>query len=415
MNLRFFNGKAQNTRSYLHFILVKKLKALELDSSNSINPSPLGLYIKSKFILTKLYNNMGNCGCKDGTGDRGQIYVQGKQTPDDANLEELDKAAVKIQARFKGHQVRKGLKDTEDPHYNPEGHPPSANFGTLLSQVPNYYNNVTQEVVHRIGPYRFANDDPADANLPHLGPYELENSAVYIGQWRNGLRHGRGKQIWNDGSVYEGYWKNNMASGKGRLIHADGDVFEGDWSNDKAHGKGKYTHLDGAIYEGDWIADKQNGQGVETWTDGARYEGQYRDGKKEGFGRFTWADGSRYEGEFRNNNIEGRGIYNWADGRRFEGDWRLNKMEGRGVFTWADGKRYEGQYLDDKKHGYGIFNWPDNKRYEGNWAYGKQHGKGSFYGSGGQRREGEWNDGKRVRWTDDFPAGKTSDFEAHVH
>jgi len=46
-----------------------------------------------------------------------------------------------------------------------------------------------------------------------------------MGQWQEGLRHGKGKQYWNDGSFYEGYWKNNMANGKGRLIHADGDVY----------------------------------------------------------------------------------------------------------------------------------------------------------------------------------------------
>jgi hypothetical protein len=43
------------------------------------------------------------------------------------------------------------------------------------------------------------------------------------------MRHGKGKQLWKDGSVYEGYWKNNMAHGKGRLIHSDADVYEGEW------------------------------------------------------------------------------------------------------------------------------------------------------------------------------------------
>lgn len=49
-------------------------------------------------------------------------------------------------------------------------------------------------------------------------------------------RHGRGKQIWQDGSIYEGYWHNNVACGKGRLIHSDGDIYEGEWKDDKAHG-----------------------------------------------------------------------------------------------------------------------------------------------------------------------------------
>lgn len=34
----------------------------------------------------------------------------------------------------------------------------------------------------------------------------LENGAVYIGEWKNGLRDGKGTQIWPDGSKYEGDW-----------------------------------------------------------------------------------------------------------------------------------------------------------------------------------------------------------------
>ena len=67
------------------------------------------------------------------------------------------------------------------------------------------------------------------------GPYELDNGAIYHGQWtEDGLREGKGTQIWIDGSKYVGYWKNDHANGKGRLIHADGDVYEGLWLNDKA-------------------------------------------------------------------------------------------------------------------------------------------------------------------------------------
>lgn len=63
----------------------------------------------------------------------------------------------------------------------------------------------------------------------------MDNGAIYTGQWtKDGLRHGRGIQIWTDGSKYEGYWSNDMANGRGRLIHFDGNVYEGEWYNDKA-------------------------------------------------------------------------------------------------------------------------------------------------------------------------------------
>jgi hypothetical protein len=32
-------------------------------------------------------------------------------------------------------------------------------------------------------------------------------------KWKHGMRHGRGKQIWKDGSIYEGYWRENLSHG----------------------------------------------------------------------------------------------------------------------------------------------------------------------------------------------------------
>jgi hypothetical protein len=38
---------------------------------------------------------------------------------------------------------------------------------------------------------------------------ELENHALYTGEWIKGtqIRQGQGCQVWPDGSIYEGYWK----------------------------------------------------------------------------------------------------------------------------------------------------------------------------------------------------------------
>ena len=88
----------------------------------------------------------------------------------------------------------------------------------------------------------------------------LADNAQYQGEWNVGVnphtRHGKGYQIWSDGSIYEGYWKDDKANGRGRLIHADGDIYDGYWQDDKAHGYGQYTHTDGAQYNGNWKDDK---------------------------------------------------------------------------------------------------------------------------------------------------------------
>jgi hypothetical protein len=88
----------------------------------------------------------------------------------------------------------------------------------------------------------------------------LADNAQYEGEWNISVtpetRHGKGYQIWSDGSIYEGYWKQDKANGRGRLIHADGDIYDGFWQDDKAHGHGEYTHTDGAKYNGHWENDK---------------------------------------------------------------------------------------------------------------------------------------------------------------
>eukprot|EP01016_Furgasonia_blochmanni_P000704 TRINITY_DN1020_c0_g1_i10.p1 TRINITY_DN1020_c0_g1~~TRINITY_DN1020_c0_g1_i10.p1 ORF type:complete len:419 (+),score=58.08 TRINITY_DN1020_c0_g1_i10:65-1321(+) len=348
----------------------------------------------------KRLGTMGNC-CSRPETQGEQVYSDTKKPPEfepepksaNANYAGWN-ATAEIQAEDRNEETEKINQEL----YDPALHAPSSSAAKLIDSIPNYSNPATIEVLRQLPPFEFDVDDEEDKYLPFLGPYMFENGAVYEGQWKSGMRHGRGSQYWSDGSVYQGYWRNNLANGKGRLVHADGDVYEGTWKDDKAHGYGRYVHVDGSRYEGDWYEDKQHGVGTETWPDGATYHGEYQMGKKHGRGVFKWSDGTSYDGEFFNNNIEGKGVYTWGDQRKYVGDWKNNKMHGQGDFTWSDGRSYKGEYLDDKKHGYGLFQWPDGRRYEGNWANGKQHGQGVYISKTGVTRSGEWNDGTLVRW-----------------
>ena len=237
----------------------------------------------------------------------------------------------------------------------------------------------------------------------HL-PIKYENKSEYWGETKKStrIRHGRGIQIWIDGTKYIGYWLNDKANIKGKLIHSNGDIYEGDWKDDKVEGYGIYLHVDGSKYEGQWKEDKQHGKGIETWTDGTNYEGNYIEGKKQGFGIFKWSDGSIYEGEFNDNAFNGYGTYKWNDKRQFTGTWKNNKMEGKGIFIWPDGRKYEGEYKDDKKEGYGEFEWDGGKKFKGYWKNGKQHGEGLLYSIKNKNwRKGIWENGKRIKWIKD--------------
>ena len=36
--------------------------------------------------------------------------------------------------------------------------------------------------------------------------YTYNNGSQYIGEWKGGFRHGKGKMTWQDGAIYEGEW-----------------------------------------------------------------------------------------------------------------------------------------------------------------------------------------------------------------
>ena len=200
-----------------------------------------------------------------------------------------------------GKQKRDGLRHISEP----DEHAPLPDCTEEVDAM-NPLNPKVNETLNKLPKFKHTPDNDY-STLPVLGPYKYENGATYTGQYKNGMRTGKGKQIWMDGSVYEGFWENDQSNGHGRLVHLEGDVYEGEWVDDKAHGKGKYTHTDGTTYIGDWQNDKQNGFGKETWADGSTYEGEYRDSLKHGNGVFIWNDKSRYEGQFNRNDIQGEG------------------------------------------------------------------------------------------------------------
>ncbi|KAM3129306.1 hypothetical protein pb186bvf_018593 [Paramecium bursaria] len=209
----------------------------------------------------------------------------------------------------KENQFKEADEISKQSRLSVDYHSPPQKFGVPwtrqaadINQLLSYQAN---QLLMQLGAFVYVKGE--DSEAVYLGPYMIDNGAIYDGQWKFGLRHGKGKQVWKDGSIYEGYWKNNQAHGYGRLIHSDGDYYEGAWENDKASGFGVYTHSDGAKYEGNWKDDKQDGIGYETWPDGTSYRGNYNQSKKEGQGLFKWPDGSYYEGEFFDNSIHGIG------------------------------------------------------------------------------------------------------------
>ena len=87
-------------------------------------------------------------------------------------------------------------------------------------------------------------------------------------------------------------------NGTGTYHYVRGKKYVGEWKDGKKHGQGTYTYPDGKQYVGEFRNRKKNGQGMEIYPDGTKYEGEFKGGKPHGQGTFTNTDGSWYKGEF---------------------------------------------------------------------------------------------------------------------
>ena len=231
-------------------------------------------------------------------------------------------------------------------------HTPKPSIAVLLHNPPDFNNHNKKIHLKTLEPFQYDVNKPENKHLPSLPAYKIvDSNVIYVGQWKNGLRHGRGEQYWPDGSVYQGYWK-----------------------NDKRNGKGRYISEEGNIYEGEYELDMKQGRGKQTWNDGSVYIGQFSGGKRHG-----------------------QGVLEWADGRKYTGDWQTNKMHGTGEFVWPDGRSFKGEYKEDMKHGQGVFEWSNGVKYQGPFANNKQHGEGMLLLPNGGHKKGIWQEGKLIK------------------
>ena len=81
-------------------------------------------------------------------------------------------------------------------------------------------------------------------------------------------------QIYPDGK-YIGEFKNGMRDGKGIFYFNDGARYEGDYKCDKREGKGILYYPNGNIYQGDYKNNKKDGQGIMYYNNGTRAMGNY--------------------------------------------------------------------------------------------------------------------------------------------
>ena len=111
---------------------------------------------------------------------------------------------------------------------------------------------------------------------------KIYNNGKYVGEFKNGLKHGKGIFYYSNGDKYKGEWKNNYRDGKGAFYFKDGDIYIGDFKKSIKEGKGIYYYKSGNRYEGDLKNDKKEGKGIFYLNNGSRIMGDYLNDKPIG-------------------------------------------------------------------------------------------------------------------------------------
>ena len=235
----------------------------------------------------------------------------------------------------------------------------------------------------------------------------------YVGQWRDGSRHGRGKETYADGSSYVGQWEYGRYHGRGKRIFPDQSSYEGEWKNGRFYGRGVRVYEDASSYAGQWKNGLYDGLGTKKNRDGkVVYVGVWRCGKICGRGTYYRPDGTKsyvgesidgimhgrgraldesgaviYEGEFYCDRYDGYGIKRYLDKSIYVGQWERGCCHGRGKKVWAHGT-YTGEWQNDKPHGRGTFESVEGWSYTGEWANEQAHGLGIRTEADGTRKKG---------------------------
>ena len=130
---------------------------------------------------------------------------------------------------------------------------------------------------------------------PYYGPGV---TITWDGPSKGGKAHGTGTaKKYKNGeleSTYVGEYKNGVREGKGTETKADGTVFKGTFQGGQMIGQGTMDYENGRHYEGEIINYRAHGQGKGRWGSGSSFEG-------------FWVGGSPYTGQFTSN--DGSSIY----------------------------------------------------------------------------------------------------------
>lgn len=92
----------------------------------------------------------------------------------------------------------------------------------------------------KLGQHRYPDAKSLSEVVTKTG-YDNKEKYIYTGQQdANGNRHGIGICVFSIGAIYEGSFERDQICGYGRYIYSHGDYYIGEFKNGLRNGKGKY-------------------------------------------------------------------------------------------------------------------------------------------------------------------------------
>lgn len=127
---------------------------------------------------------------------------------------------------------------------------------------------------------------------------EEKQPETYAGNMSEGIRVGKGKYTWPDGSSYDGVYQSGCRHGKGTMKFADGTSVTGDFVSGILSGFGFMRYSNGDMYKGGFQNGRKHGEGCYHFAKfKCQFVGMFEQGafKK---GRWIHRDGSYVQAEF---------------------------------------------------------------------------------------------------------------------
>ena len=181
------------------------------------------------------------------------------------------------------------------------------------------------------------------------------NSEVYYGEIRDGIRRGSGTYVGKNWT-YSGEWRDHMPQGKGFKSLPNGDFQQGRFQNGGfAQGIMLQRVGEGEFFYGNMSLHGYHGRGVRKWGNDTLYVGDWYNGKMHGSGLFAKSGKMIYDGGFANGNLtQGNGLITLPNGEIYFGSMNNSDLEGTAHYIWGNHSAYFGEWKAGKKHGHGL-------------------------------------------------------------